>query len=254
MSQGLASLPRIVFGSATAAQTVLATQDAAIRAPLSTTRRIGFLALTAHESVTPLALQVTRTITSRRAESVLAVDVTADGGLARALEIAESSPNETRAGARTSVEAVTGLEDRRGIVGLRPPAVADDPVSAWLSEAAPIARFFEVAVTDFGAHHPLADLGSCAALSDVVCLVADATRGAAENARAVIPAISALPESPAVVLALTETDPDSAAVARAVAATSSHPVVFVPRAARAARRAVLSLAAALVAGGREVAA
>ncbi|WJL94489.1 hypothetical protein QSU92_10945 [Microbacterium sp. ET2] len=253
MSQGLASLPRIVFGSATAAQTVLATQDAAIRAPLSTTRRIGFLSLSPHESITHLALQVTRAVTARRPESVLTVDVTPDGGLARALEVAETAPNETRAGARTTAEALTGLEDRRGIVGLRPPA-AGDPVGAWLAEAAPITRFFEVAVTDFGAHHPLADLGSCAALSDVVCLVADATRLAAENARAVVPAIQALPEAPAVVLALTDTDPDSSAVARAIAMTSSHPVVFIPRAPRAARRAVLSLAASLVAGGREVSA
>ncbi|TQK18361.1 hypothetical protein FBY40_0848 [Microbacterium sp. SLBN-154] len=251
MSQGLASIPRIVFGSATAAQTVLATQDAAIRAPLSTTRRIGFLSLAPHASVTPLALQVTRAITARRPESVLTVDATPDGDLARALEVAETAPNETRAGARTTAEALTGLEDRRGIVGLRPPATGD-PVGAWLAEAAPITRFFDVAVTDFGAHHPLADLGSCAALSDVVCLVADASRAAAENARAVVPAIQALPEQPAVVLALTETDPDSSAVARAIAATSSHPVVFIPRAPRAARRAVLSLAAALVAGGREV--
>lgn len=251
MSQGLASLPRVVFGSATAAQSVLATQDAAIRAPLSTTRRIGFLSLAPHDAVTSLALQVTRAITARRPESVLAVDVTPDGDLAHALEVADTAPNETRAGARTTAEALTGLEDRRGIVGLRPPATGD-PVGAWLAEAAPIARFFEVAVTDFGAHHPLGSLGSCASLSDVVCIVADATRTAAENARAVVPAIRDLPEQPTVVLALTETDPDSAAVARAIATTSSHPVVFLPRAPRAARRAVLSLAAVLVAGGREV--
>lgn len=256
MSIDLASLPRMVFGSATAARTDLAAQDAAIRAPLSTTRRIGFLSLTAHPAVPDIAVRVVRAVASRRAEPVLAVDVTDEGRFAGALGIAGTVPSETRATARTTAEAVAGLEERDGIVGLRPDATGDT-VGAWLAEAAPITRFFDVAVTDFGPHHPLTDLSSCVALCDVVALVTDGSRAAVENARAVLPAVSALPERPAPVLVLASAqrgdDADTAAVARAVRATAGHPVVAIPAAARTARRALLQLAAILVSGGRPIA-
>jgi hypothetical protein len=254
-------LPGAVFGSATGTQRELTDEDAAIRAPLSTTRRIGFVSLVPGGAVPTLALQVTRVVAARRGSPVLAIDVSADGGLARLLGVPPAPPNETRAAARTSAEALTGLAERDSVVALHPP-LDGGSVSTWLSEAAPITRFFDVAVTDFGAHHPVADLGSCAALCDVVCVVSAADRASAEQARSVLPAIAALPEGPEPVLALVDASGDGAAVARALTSSSPHPVVAVPadaalRAGRpprslAARRALIRLAATLVSGGREV--
>jgi len=167
-------------------------------------------------------------------------------------------PDDTRASARTTAEALSGLDLRDGVVALRP-RDAEDAVGAWLSEAAPIARFFDVSVTDFGARHPVVDLAACAALCDVVCLVADARRSPAEHARSVVDAISGLPESPSVVLALVDHAREGDGVARALATGADHPVVAVPfdaglaaggNARRSATRlAVVELAAALVAAG-----
>lgn len=251
------ALPRTVFGSATAARGELAAHDAALRAALSTTRRIGIVSLVPAPTA-GVAAAVVRAVAARRSEPVLAVDLAADAALARALGVAPTAPNETRAAARTTAEALTGLRVSGGVVGLAP-ATDDGAIGAWLAEAAPIARFFEVAVTHFGAHHPLVDLGSCAALCDVVCVVADAGRSDAEHARSALPAIAALPEHPAPVLALVDASGDGAAIARAVAATTPHPVIPIPadaglRAGGAprtadARRTLLRLAATLVSRG-----
>lgn len=257
----LRGLPGAVFGSAVDRHAELTAEDAVIRAPLSTTRRIGFLSLAASGAVPALALQVTRLLAARRDRPVLAVDVSADGGFARLLEAAPTPPSETRAAARTTEEALTGLAERDGVVALHPP-LEGGTVATWLEDAAPITRFFDVSVTDFGAHHPVADLGSCAALCDVVCVVSDAGRSPAEQARSVLPAIAALPEAPAAVLALVDASGDGAAVARALAATTPHPVVAIPADAAfraggpprslGARRALIRLAATLAHGGREV--
>ncbi|MGP3533801.1 hypothetical protein ACTU3I_03325 [Microbacterium sp. RD1] len=250
-------LPSALFGSAVGTQSRFAAQDAAIRSALSTTRRIGFVSLSPEPAVTALALQATRTIAARRVEPVLAVDATTDGAFARALGAEPTPPSEARAAARTTAEALTGLVEREGVVTLHPP-LDDGAVGMWLAEAAPITRFFDIAVTDFGAHHPLADLGSCAALCDIVCVVSSADRASTEQARSVLPAIADLPEAPRPVLALVSATGDGAAVARAVRSATPHPVLAIPsdtglRSAGAprslaARRALLSLAAVLVTG------
>ena len=165
------------------------------------------------------------------------------------------------AGARTTADALTGLAAGDGWFALRP-GLADGAVSAWLAEAAPITRFFEVSITDFGARHPLADLAVCAALCDVMCLVSDARRSPAELARAVAPAIAALPEAPAPVLALVDHSRAGGAVARTMAA-DPWPVVGIPfdrglhggaRAAGPARSALLQLAATVLSARKAVAA
>ena len=159
---------------------------------------------------------------------MLAVDVSAgDTGLAARLGASPVAPDETRAGARTTREALSGLDVVGGIVALRP-RDADDAVGAWLGEAAPITRFFDVAITDFGARHPVVDLAACAALCDVVCLVSDARRSPAEHARSVVSAIASLPEAPTVALALVDHAREGDAVARAIAVTATVPVIAIP--------------------------
>jgi len=247
-----------VFGSGASGRVDLTTWDAAIRGGLSTTRRVGVLSLSPGAGTSTLAHQLTRLVAARRSDPVLAVDVSVgETGLAARLGAAPVGPDETRAGARTSAEALSGLDTVDGVVALRP-RDGDDAVGAWLGEAAPITRFFDVAITDFGARHPVVDLAPCAALCDVVCLVSDARRSPAEHARSVIAAIASLPEAPAVVLALIDHAREGDAVARAVASASTAPVIAIPfdaglRAGGNARRslthrAVMRLAASLIRG------
>ncbi|MFE7845755.1 hypothetical protein ACFUTX_11265 [Microbacterium sp. NPDC057407] len=257
----LRELPGAVFGSGVARRVALTGWDAAIRGILPTARRIGFVSLAPGVGTTTLAREVLTAVAGRRADPLLAVD--AAGGaddLGARLGVGVTAPDETRAGARTTADALAGLPTGPGWRALRP-AVADGPVAAWLGEAAPIARFFDVSITDFGARHPGVDLAACAALTDVVCLVADARRTPAELARAVAPAIAALPERPRPVLALVDHGRDGGGVARAFAG-DPWPVVGIPfdaglhagRTPRrsATRQAVLRLAATLVSGGEAV--
>jgi hypothetical protein len=254
----IAGLPTAVFGSGVAQHASLTAWDAAIRGSRATTRRIGFVSLSAGSGATTLALEAMRLLSARRAEPVLAVDVTGDPqGLGARLGAGITPPSDVRGTARTSAEAITGLVPAAGGFVLRP-EVDEGPVGAWLAEAAPIARFFEVAITDFGARHPLVDLASSAALCDVLCLVSDAGRSAAEYSRALAPAIAALPEAPRPVLALVDHARRGDAVARILDADAA-PTIHIPfdrglRAGRSAaslpaRRALLHLAAVLTAGG-----
>ncbi|MCC4247654.1 hypothetical protein [Microbacterium testaceum] len=251
------ALSTAVFGSGANARVELTSWDSAIRGGLSTTRRVGVMALSPGAGTSTVAHQVVRAVAARRSEPVLAVDVSAGTpGLAARLGAEPVPPDDTRAAARTTAEALTGLEVRDGVVALRP-RDTDDAVGAWLGEAAPITRFFDVSVTDFGARHPLVDLAACAALCDVVCLVSDASRSPAEHARSVVDAVAGLPESPSVVLALVDRRREGDGVARAFAAGSAHPVVGVPfdpglaagghPRRSATQLAVVRLAAALVA-------
>lgn len=253
----LRAVATAVFGSGADGRAELTGWDAAIRGGLSTTRRIGVVSLSPGAGTSTVAHQLVRVVAARRSEPVLAVDVsTGTTGLAARLGVDPVAPDETRAAARTTAEALSGLEVRDGVVALRP-RDTDDAVGAWLGEAAPIARFFDVSVTDFGARHPVVDLAGCAALCDVVCLVSDARRSPAEHARSVVDAIAGLPESPSVVLALVDHGRDGDGVARALGTGADHPVVAVPHDAGLAagggprrsltHRAVVHLAAALVA-------
>ena len=239
-------LPGSVFASGAARHRELTGWDAAIRQARSTTHRVGFVSIEPGAGSTTLATHVTRVLAARRSEPILAIDVSTDAsGLAATLGIPPASPSETRAAARTSADALTGLTERDGIVGLRPvgrpsgsPDVDGGPVGAWLAEAAPITRFFEVCVTDFGVRHPFVDLAACAALCDVLCVVSHAVRSPAELARAIAPAIAELPERPAPVLALVDHARDGDAVARAFAA-DPWPVVAIPFDAAVRRRRAL---------------
>ena len=255
-------LPSALFGSAAATRTRLTEWDAAIRGIRSTSRRIGFVSLEKGAGATTLAEQVLRVIAARRPEPTLAIDVAGgEHDLGARLGAAPIPPSEARSGARTTAEAVTGLAAGDGWHTLRP-VPAEGAIGPWIAEAAPITRFFEVSITDFGARHPLVDLAGCAALCDVVCVVSSALRSPAELARAVAPAIAALPEGPIPVLALVDHSREGGAVARTMTA-DAWPVVGVPfdrglrsggRPTGPARHALLQLTATLLSARKAVAA
>jgi hypothetical protein len=248
-----------LFGSAGARQGELTRWDAAIRARRATGRRIGVLQVTPDAGGSTIATQLVLLAASRRTEPVLAIDVSGGAaGLGGRLGAAGTGPSPARADARTTAEAVTGLAAGPGWFALHPAADASGTVGTWLTEATPIVRFFEVVVTDFGMRHPLVDLAACAALCDVVCLVARADRAGAELARSIAMAIHALPEQPDVVIALADRARVGDTAARVVAAHSPHRVVRVPFDAglraddaprsAATRRALVELAALLIDG------
>lgn len=250
----LRELSITLFGSTLTRVGELVLWDERIRRTTAATQRIGFVSLQPGAGTTTLATAVTRVLAARRAEPVLAVDVSGSGSFGRRLGIQPTPPNAVRSSARTTAEAIDGLHPGSGWFGARP-TTDSTAVEAWLDEVAPICRFFDVCVTDFGTRSPHADLAACAALSDVVCLVSSADRRDAEIARAIAPAIEDLPESPTAALALVDHDGGGAAVSRAFG-TDRWPVIGIPcdaglRAGRVAhtpdaRRAVLRLAATLV--------
>lgn len=249
-------LPRALFGSAVSRHQNYTGWDAAIRSPLATSRRIGFVSLDAGAGSTTLAQQTLRIVAERRDRPPLAIDVSgAPHGLGDRLGIPFTEQNDTRSGARTSADAVVGLDARNGWFGLRPSGT--DPVAAWLAEAAPVTRFFDIAISDFGVRHPLVDLAGCAALCDVLCIVSDSRRAAAEVARAVAPAVADLPERTLPVIALVDHSHTGPSVARLMV-DDRAPVLAIPHdpglrdgmhpRTLAARAALLALAATLVSG------
>ena len=253
----LRDVPAAVFGSARAGQHRLTEWDAAIRGIRGAPRRIGFVSLEPGSGATTLAEHVLRIAAARRPEPALAIDVAGgERDLGARLGVAATTPNDTRAGARTTADALTGLAAGDGWFGLRP-GLADGAVGAWLAEAAPITRFFEVSITDFGVRHPRGDLAACAALCDVVCVVSDARRSSAELARAIAPAIAGLPERPIPVLALVDHGRAGGAVVRMMS-SDAWPVVGIPfdrglrgegrPSGRSAQRALLQLAATVLSG------
>lgn len=253
-------IPRALFASGAGLRARLESWDAAIRGPVGSVRRIGFVQLDPGVGATTLARETVRLAAERRAEPLLVVDVTPTGALAARLGASVTAPSELRAYARTSADATAGLDiGADGERVLRPARSTTDATGAWLDEASPISRFFDVAITDFGPRHPAVDMAAAAALCDVVCLVSLADRGPAELSRSLAGAIAELPESPRVVLALNDLGGTAGRAPEAVAAHAPDTVVRIPRDAGLgsggparslrARIALLELAAALIAGG-----
>jgi hypothetical protein len=76
--------------------------------------------------------------------------------------------------------------------------------STWFEQVTPIARFYDLVITDWGIRRRQVDLRQVARASHVVCLVARADRYAAEEAAALVPALSEVEDKPSVVLALVD--------------------------------------------------
>ena len=74
----------------------------------------------------------------------------------------------------------------------------------WFEQVTPIARFYDLVITDWGVRHRQVDLRQVARASHVVCLVTRADRYPAEEAAALIPALSEVEDQPRVVLVLVD--------------------------------------------------
>jgi hypothetical protein len=74
----------------------------------------------------------------------------------------------------------------------------------WFEQVTPIARFYDLVITDWGIRHRQVDLRQVARASHVVCLVARADRYPAEEAAALVPALSEVEDQPRVMLVLVD--------------------------------------------------
>ncbi len=256
-----------LFSSSAASVRRLSIEDAQIRAALPVNRRIGFVQLTPEAGCSSLAAQVAGVFARRRAGQVLGVNASAGpNNLIAAAGLSAHSadrPNAVRLSARSASEAFTDL--RQAPTGLRVQDLRTSPdaeasVSDWTDQIAPISRFFDLTVTDWGLREPDTDLGAIVAASHIICLVARADRYSAERAAALVPAIQAHQASPAVVVALVDVDGAAGQAPSSMLRDENLPICVIPYDPNAlrpgvlpprgrsmrARRATASLAAALL--------
>jgi MinD-like ATPase involved in chromosome partitioning or flagellar assembly len=200
----------------------LTTSDALLRSPLALSRRIGFVQLRGGCGASATAGYVASLLARRRSGMVLAVNASAGeanllwhAGLARstpgATDADRSAAREAR-DAQSRAHASTASGARAGLpvtgTGLIALDLGRDQLAAsagtWFEQVSPIARFYDLVITDFGVRHRQADLRQVARASHVVCLVARADRNSAEEAAALLPALSESEDQPRVVLALVD--------------------------------------------------
>lgn len=214
-----------VFGSATGESRALLDWDAGVRTPLPLCRRIGFVQLAAGSGTSTVAAAVATALAGRRRGMVLAVDASPSpyGLLPRlGLPPGPAPAGEIRAAATTAAEARAGLGRAAGgchALDLR-------PGGDWPVAVGPIARFYDIVLTDWGLRHPgrPGDLDPVLTSSHAVCLVVRAEPGAVAAAAALLPALTGRPGTPPVLVALVAVDPGT----RPGRLTRALPVPVVP--------------------------
>jgi MinD-like ATPase involved in chromosome partitioning or flagellar assembly len=198
-----------LVGSVSAITRELTTSDALLRSPLALSRRIGFVQLRGGSGASSTAGYVASMLARRRAGMVLGVNASAGeanmlwhAGLTRATPGAIDGYRRAHPGCAADARAglpVTGT----GLIALD---LARDQLATsagtWFEQVTPIARFYDLVITDWGVRQRQVDLRQVARASHVVCLVARADRYPAEEAAALIPALSEVEDQPRVVLAL----------------------------------------------------
>jgi MinD-like ATPase involved in chromosome partitioning or flagellar assembly len=205
-----------LLGSVSAMTHELTTSDALLRSPLALSRRIGFVQLRGGSGASSTAGYVASMLARRRTGMVLGVNASAgeanllwQAGLTRsaARGVTDGPRNEHRRGhPGNAADARAGLAmTGTGLIALD---LARDQLAAsagtWFEQVTPIARFYDLVITDWGVRHRKVDLRQVARASHVVCLVARADRYPAEEAAALVPALSEVEDQPRVVLALVD--------------------------------------------------
>jgi hypothetical protein len=209
-----------LVGSASGLTAELADSDAVLRAPLALSRRVGFAHLRGGAGASAVAAYVANLLAARRAGMVLAVNASAgerhavwQAGVApppseppRAKRAHRTADADRRMHPASAADARAGLGvSGSGLYGLD---LTRDQLSpsagTWLEQVSPIARFYDVVLTDWGVRDRRADLRQVAVTSHVVCLVARADRYAAEEAAALVPALQEVEDRPRLVLVLVD--------------------------------------------------
>ena len=221
-------------GSASAITHELTTSDAILRTPLPLSRRVSFVQLRGGSGASACAGYVASLLARRRTGMVLGVNASA-GEHDLLWHAGVPAPERVRDGTRrahpnTAADARAGLPvSGTGLYGLD---LARNHQAAgagtWFEQVSPIARFYDVVLTDWGVRDARVDLRHVAAASHVVCLVARADRHAAEEAAAYVPALADVADGPAVVLVLTDVGRTGARTPAQVRRRLATPVVPIP--------------------------
>jgi len=227
----------------------LTTSDALLRSPLALSRRIGFVQLRGGCGASATAGYVASLLARRRSGMVLAVNASAgEANLFWHAGLARSTPG-TADNAQRRAHASTASDARAGLpvtgTGLLALDLGRDHLAAsagtWFEQVSPIARFYDLVITDFGVRHRQADLRQVARASHVVCLVARADRNSAEEAAALLPALAESEDQPRVVLALVDVGRTAERTPQLLGDQLQVPVLTIPYdARRAAARQVAS--------------
>lgn len=163
--------------------------DAAVRAPLPLSTRVGVVGVAGGSGCSVVAGLLAATLAARRPHRVLAVNASHGGRSllwhAGTVEDARSTAAQDaeRTSATSGIAAADGLVRTPG--GLHCLDLAHDggPVAEtrWWEGVGPAGRFFDVVVTDWGAR-TAARSAPVAAASSVVCVVTEAERPAWQHA------------------------------------------------------------------------
>jgi MinD-like ATPase involved in chromosome partitioning or flagellar assembly len=201
-----------LIGSVSAISHELITSDALLRSPLALSRRIGFVQLRGGSGASSTAGYVASMLAHRRTGMVLGVNASAgeanmlwQAGLMRSVAGGARSEHR-RSHPASAADARAGLPvSGTGLLGLD---LARDHLAAsagtWFEQVTPIARFYDLVITDWGVRHRQVDLRQVARASHVVCLVARADRYPAEEAAALVAALAEVEDQPSVVLVLVD--------------------------------------------------
>ena len=136
----------------------------------------------------------------------------------------------SRAHPASAADARAGLPvTRTGLIALD---LARDHLATsagtWFEQVTPIARFYDLVITDWGLRHRQVDLRQVARASHVVCLVSRADRYPAEEAAALIPALSEVEDQPRVVLALVDVGRTAERTPQLLRSQLQVPVLTIP--------------------------
>ena len=205
---------RIVATGSTAAARDLTATDARLRAPVSTTRRIAVLQADGGAGATTVVARSGAVLHRRRGGGVLVVDaargqacLAARTGVQVPLGLAQSRSRASGVVRATQVRAWFP-HTAAGLVVLGAGTDGDEPWPAsleqWRGAVDPVARFFEVVVTDWGVRTSDEDLAQIAQAHDVVAVTARADRGCAERGLALVARFAALAPATRVALLLVD--------------------------------------------------
>ncbi len=202
---------RALFGSTAGAVSELTAADRVISTALPLSRRVGVVSLHGGSGTTTVASTLAGVIGRRRAGPVLAVDAAGGAaGLARRFD-GSAAPDlaaaAVRATARSLTQARAGLavtETAVSLLDLAQPGRRPASAADWRAQVSPVARFFDLVVTDWGVRPTAMDLVDVATTGHVLVVVARADRHAAAAASGAVEALLAATTQSSPVLVLVD--------------------------------------------------
>ena len=192
----------VVATGSTAVARELAVTDQRLRAPIATSRRIAVVQADGGAGATTVVARAGMVLNRRRDGGVLVVDAARGRGCLAAgvgvkvpLSLAQ---RRARGSGRVPVAQVRALfpHGAAGLAVLGAGTGQDEPQpappEAWHSAVAPVGRFFDVVLTDWGVRTDDGELAQIAAWHHVVAVTARAARGCAERGLALAARLVAL--------------------------------------------------------------